>query len=347
MSVTGSIFFDEICRRGSIHAADVQKLRALYYEDGRIAAQEADALFTVNDSCSVKDPDWKDFFVEAIADFIVGHAEPRGYINTHNADWLIERITADGQIETQTELEILVRTMDKARWSPESFVKFALNTVKDAVISGNASVRGGHNLRAGVVTDADVELLRRIIFAFGGDGHVAVTRAEAEILFEINDATAEATDNPAWTEFFVKAVSGVVMAASGYRPPTREAAIKREVWLESRGDLSPANVLSKMSSAGAGGMTDQFSKGVMAGFFALFSPQDAEERELARLEQERRVILTSEEVTGDEARWLVDQINRDGELTYNEKCLLANLKAESPKLDPILEPLLERVADTA
>jgi hypothetical protein len=337
MSVTGSLSFDEICQRGSIHEADVQKLRAQYYEDGIIAAPEAEALFEINHACRIKDPAWQDFFVEAITDYIVGHAEPRGYIHVENADWLIERITRDGVVETQTELEIVIRTIDKARWSPESLVRFALNAVKDAVISGNGALRGSQLLQAGVVTETDVELLRRIIFAFGGDSNAAVSRAEAQVLFEINDATAGEANCPAWTELFVKAVLGVVMATSGYRAPPREEALRREQWLESRGDLSLGNMVAGMADV----------KGVVSEFYQLFSPQNLEERELARLEKERREILTHEEVTGDEAAWLVDQINRDGKLTDNEACLLAALKSESPKLHPTLQPLLDQVADPA
>ncbi len=313
MSVTGSLLFDEICQRGSVHEVDVAKLRTQFYEDGRIAANEADALFEINHACRVQDPAWQEFFIEAIAGFIVGHAEPRGYINVDNADWLIERIAQDGVLETHTELEILICVIDKARWSPESLVRFALNSVKDAVISGKGTLRNGQALKAGEVTDADVELIRRIIFAYGGDGNVAVTRAEAEILFEINDATAETTDNAAWTELFVKAVSGVVMAASGYRAPPRAEALRREQWLESRGDLSPGNFMQAMYDGG------------FSGFAGLFTKQNDEEQQLERLEIERRAIITNEEVTGDEANWLAAQINRDGELSFNESCLLVHL----------------------
>lgn len=333
MSVTGSLFFDEICRRGSLHEADVAKLRELYYEDGLIDSREADALFEVHAVCRIKDPAWQDFFVEAICDYLVAHAEPRGYINIDNADWLLERITHDGVLETRTELEILIRAIDKARWSPESMVRFALHSVNDAVISGKDTLRGVPSAKAGQVTDADVDLIRRIIFAFGGDGNVAVTRAEAEILFAINDATAEQTDNAAWTELFVKAIAGVVMAASGYSAPPRAEALRREQWLESRGDLAPGNFVSAMLAGG------------LSGFKDLFSRQNDEERELARLDNERRAIITAEEVTGDEAEWLAAQIDRDGALTYNERCLLEYLKAESPQLHPALQPLLERAAE--
>ncbi len=335
MSITGTLFFDEVCNRGSIRDNDVKELRRLYYEDGEITASEADAIFEINDACRVQDPAWQDFFIEAICDYMINCAEPHGYVTAENADWLIARITHDGVLETHSELEILIRVIDKARWAPESLVRFALNTVKDAVISGSGFLRSGAQLQAGTVTDDDVELIRRIIYAFGGEGCVAVTRAEAEILFEINDLTHQTTDSPAWTELFVKAISSVVMQASGYCPPAREEALRREQWLESRGDLSPVKFAREMFRGG------------FAGFQGLFPDQTPEERELEALERKRREIVTNEEVTGDEATWLAAQINRDGELTYNERCLLAHLKDVSPRLHPSLETLLDRAPATA
>jgi hypothetical protein len=333
MSVTQSFLFDEICRRGSVRETDVRELRALYYAETPLAESDANAIFEIDAACAVKDPAWQDFFVEAITDFVVDSAEPRGYVNIHNADWLIERITHDGQVETQSELEILVRVIDKARWSPESLVKFALNAVKDAIVTGKGAARAGGGAAAGVVTNEDVELLRRIIYAFGGDGHISVSRTEAEGLFEINDLTADKTDNAQWTELFVKAITSVVMAASGYRAPTRETALKREQWLQSRGDLSIGQFVSAIV------------KSDRSGFMGFFSRQSAEDCELERLERERREILTAEEVTGEEAQWLVAQIERDGELTLNEKCLLLHLKQSKVDLHPSLEALLAKASD--
>lgn len=333
MSITQSFLFDEICRRGSVREGDVRELRALYFGETPLLEQDADAIFEIDAACAVKDPAWQAFFIEAITDFVVDSAEPRGYINTDNADWLVERIARDGQIETRSELEILIRVIDKARWSPESLVKFTLNAVKDAVVSGRGAQRGSGGEEAGVVTNDDVELIRRIIYAFGGDGHISVSRAEAEVLFEINDLTAEKTDNAQWTELFVKAITGVVMATSGYRAPTRDVALRREQWLQSRGDLSLGQFVSAMFKSDA------------AGFMSLFSEQSEEDRELERLERERREILTAEVVTGDEAEWLIAQIERDGQLTDNEKCLLMHLKGVRTKIDPRLQAMIDKAGE--
>ena len=134
MGVLGTLPIAEIKARGSIKDADVLKLRRSYYADGEITADEADAIFALNDACPVQDPGWADCFVETITDYIVDQAKPEGYLTTENADWLIARISKDGRIETKTEMELLVSVLDKARWAPQSLVRFALEQVKNAVL---------------------------------------------------------------------------------------------------------------------------------------------------------------------------------------------------------------------
>lgn len=335
MSITESLSFDEICRRGSIRDTDVTRLRELFYRDAHISEAEAIALFELNDACRVKDPNWAAFFVEALSDYIINEVEPKGYLTVVNADWLIDRITHDTAVQTQTELELLLSVLDGARWCPERLIRFALEQVERAVVEGHGPLRSGVALKAGEIGPADVEILRRAIYAFGGQANIAVTRTEAEVLFRINDETADAENCPEWQEFFVKAIAGAVMAASGYSVPPREEALKREAWLEQRGDLS------------IGAFVGAIAQGGISGILAAYKEQNAEERAIARLEQQRIEIITNEEVTGGEVDWLAAQIGRDGKLTPNEKALLAYLKAESPKLHPSLDTLLGRLDEAA
>ena len=55
--------------------------------------------------------------------------------------------------------------LDKARWVPQSLVRFALEQVKEAVISGTGPLRSGKKFEPGVVSEADVDLLRRILYS--------------------------------------------------------------------------------------------------------------------------------------------------------------------------------------
>lgn len=326
---------DEIMKRGSIKDVDVLRFRAAFYDDHVISVEEAETLFTLDESCRVQDPTWVDFFIEVITDHIVDQTEPEGYLTAENAEWLMAHINRDGKVERKTELGLLVKVLEKARWSPVNLVRFALEQVKAAVIDGDGPLRSDQSSAKGQISDDDVDLLRRLLYAFGGDGHVAVTRAEAEVLFDINDATAEAEPNPAWTDLFVKAVANVVMAASGQMVPTREEALRREKWLADRGELSPAAMLTAMVTTSLDAVR------------GAYHDQSPEERALARLEHQRIEIITNEVITAAEAEWLCERIGRDGRLTANEAALVAYLKKESPKIHPELQATVDRLSQAA
>ncbi len=338
MTTVMAVSIDEIKARGSIKDTDVLKLRRAYYDDGRITADEADALFTVNSACPVQDASWSDCFIEMLTDYLVNQAEPEGYLTVENADWLIQHISADGRVESKTELDLLITVLDKSRWSPERLVCFALAQVRDAVIKGDGPIRAGRALDPGTVNETEVDLLRRVLYSFGGDGCVAISRAEADILFEINDATAKADNATGWRDLFVKAIANCVMAASGYAVPTREEALAREAWLDRRGDLSLGNIVSGMASGAAS---------QLSGMLSGYREQSSEERAIARLERQKIEIITNEEVSAVETQWLAERLGRDGKLTANEDALVAFIKAESPKIHPDLQMLVDRLAKAA
>jgi len=328
MGVLRTVSLDEIANRGSIREQDVLRMRQAFYDDGIITDAEAEALFRLNESCPVQDPSWPPFFVEALTDFIVHQAEPEGYITAANAGWLIKSVTRDGKVETKTELDLVVNVLDKARWSPQRLVRFALEEVKRAVVDGEGPLRNGGELEKGTITDAEVDLLRRLLYAFGGDGNIAITRAEAEILIDIEESLPEGVATPAWTDLFVKAMANVIMATSGYAPPSREEALRAESWLKRRGDLSPGAFLTAMVTSS------------LSSIWNSYSAQTPEERALGRLERQRIEIITNEQITDSEATWLVERLTRDSRLTASELALLEYLRRETPMLHPALADLV-------
>ena len=334
MAVLNAVSVAEIKARGSIKDADVLKLRRNYYDDGIITAEEADAIFALNDACPVQDPAWSDCFVETITDYLVEQAEPQGYLTAENAQWLIERIGRHGRIDSKTELELLINVLDKARWAPQCLVAFALEQVKHAALTGAGPLRPGKKFEACIVSQSDVDLLRRILYAAGSDGCIAVTQREAEVLLEIDESTAGRDNHPAWTDLFIKAIANCAMAASGYAPPPREVALAREAWLDRRGDLSLDAILSGMGSG-------------LKGLFAYYREQTTEERAIARLTRQKVEIVTHEVVKVADAAWLAARIGRgDGKMTPNERTLLMFLKTQAPSIDPALRALLDKAALT-
>jgi hypothetical protein len=336
MSGLRSLPIDEILSRGSIKEADILRFRRVLYEDGVISPDEAELLFRLNDGCALKDASWADLFIEGITDYIVFQERPQGYVTASNAHWLIDGVSKNGKIDSKTELELIVNVLDKARWAPISLAKFALEQVKYAVISGSGPLRNGKMLDPGRITEGEVDLLRRILYAFGGDGHVAVTRDEADILFDIDEAVEHSEANPAWTDLFVKAVANVIMSASGYSVPTREEALRQEASLDHpEQKTSVLAFLLSMVRSNLESVKDAYHN------------QTPEERALAHLEHQRIEIITNEAITEVEASWLAQRIGRDGRLSPSEQALVAYLKHESPDIHPILIEAVDRLGRAA
>jgi hypothetical protein len=336
MSGIRSLPVDEILSRGSIKEADIVRVRRVLYEDGVITSDEADTLFKLNEGCALKDPQWSDLFVEGITDYIVFQERPQGYVTSNNAHWLMDRVSKAGRVETRTELELIVNVLDKARWAPVSLVKFALDQVRHAVVTGSGPLREGIAAKAGQITEGEVDLLRRILYAFGGDGHVAVTREEADVLFDIDEAVENNEPNPAWTDLFVKAVANVIMATSGYAVPSREEALRHEASLNNpEQKTSVLAFLLSMVQSNLSSVKDAYHN------------QTAEERALAHLEHQRIEIITNEAITEVEATWLAGRIGRDGRLSPSEHALVAYLKHESPNIHPALVEAVDRLGYAA
>ncbi|MBA3518038.1 MAG: hypothetical protein H0T75_10440 [Rhizobiales bacterium] len=314
-----------------VTAEQVLVLRRWVYNGGAVVRGEIDKLFAVDEAATEHDAAWCELFTEAVSDYLVDQVEPEGYVDEENADWLISRISQDGAVKTATELELLVKVLEKAKSSPERLAAFALSQVAKAIIGGDGPLARGGRLEAGRVTRDKADLMRRILYAFGGDGNLAVSRAEAEILFDINDAAAAADNDPAWSDLFVKAIASFLMAASGYAVPSRQEAIRREAWLDEP----------------AGGVADFFGRmaaGSLRGVLQSYREPEGEGAWAARNARLEANSSVSEVVTAEEAEWLARRIGRDGALHANEKALLRFIRDEAPSVHPSLRTLIAKAA---
>lgn len=316
---------------GHVGEDDVIMLRRYIYGDMVVSLEEGAALFRLNTAGLAYAPAWYELFPEAIADILVNQARPEGYVSEENAQWLIGQITADGHVCVRSELDAVLNVLEKARQAPERLEQFALKTVAQSVLSGKGATRAGSDLKPGVISDGEVELLRRVLYAGAGCGGLAVSRAEADILFDLNDATIEAENAPAWSELFTKAVANHMMALSGFTPPAREVALAREDWLDKPGGFE----------GGLGGFfRSMFSGGARGVWEAHAQDTDPSAARGAAMAAE---IAANEVVTEDEASWLVERIGRDGVLHENEKALLRFIREDSPQIHPALRPLLDKL----
>ncbi|CAN7449235.1 hypothetical protein [Mesorhizobium sp. LjNodule214] len=318
--------------KNRITAEDVTMLRREVFGDGVVSRGEAEALFALDATARDKCQEWPEFFVEAITDYIVHQEKPAGYISEDNADWLVRTISRDGMVDSRTELELLVHVLEKAKSSPSRLSAYALEQVAHAVIDGKGPLMLGGHLVPGQIAKAEVDLLRRILYAYGGDGNIAVTRAEAEVLFKINERTAAASNDPSWNDLFVKAIANFVMCSAGYEAPTREVALRRDAFFD-QADPEIGGFFGRMVAGGLASIMEAYR-----------SPDDIEADWEAKNRAAEALARRAETIDAGEAKWLAERIGADRPLLDNERALLTLIKHASPEIHPALKPLLDKVA---
>ena len=304
--------------------------RSVYGGDVAITPDEMEKMLQVDAAAQSVDPSWTELLTEAGADFLVNQQLPSGYVSADNAAWLTEQICRDGVVKTARQFQLLVHILERAKSASGPLAGLALKQVELAIIEGRGPL-AGNALERGRIGKAAVDILRRILYAFGGDGAVAVTKSEAEVLFDLNDATAGADNDPSWNDLFVKALASYVMAASGYAAPSREAALADQRWLDA-------------PSGGVGGFFARMTAGGLQGILSAYKLPSDEENWAERTERKIDEMTRAELVSADEAAWLADRFGRDGQLHENEKALLRFIRDEAPSIHPSLAPLIDKAA---
>ncbi len=207
MSIQFSQLAAKVAEDGVVTPSELADLRQLGWGDGKIYREEAEAIFAINNTLKSRDPEWVDFFVEAISDFVLNGTEPRGMCDDDEARWLIGALDHDGKLDSMAELETLVRIVEKAQNVPEMLKHYALRQVEQAVLTGVGPTRCGGDLAACHITAAECRLVRRLVFASGGHGPAAVSRHDAEFLFRLKDETLHDENAPQWDDLFVDGVA--------------------------------------------------------------------------------------------------------------------------------------------
>jgi hypothetical protein len=302
---------------GYVSAEEVVSLRRNVFRDGIVSPRELEALFALGERAPDGDREWPMFFEEAAADFYLREEEPQGYLTDAEFATLKARVTRDGEAASALELRLLIKLLETAVTTTPAMAAFVADQLKRSILTGR--------LRKGV-TKEDAELVRRFIFAGGGEANVAVTRAEAELLFDINDANAGAPNDPSWTEFFVKAIANHLMSHFSYAPQSRETAMRQHAFMTDQ-------------SINVGGF---FKRMVMGGLSGLKS--DGKSPQAQRNEERARDAAIAEKITPLEADWLADRIGRDGRLMESERALVDYMKKLGAELPPKLKALVDRAA---
>lgn len=307
MSFSFSDFSATLKAGGRVTAEDVVAVRREVWPDGAISAEEAESLFELHRLASDPGPEWADFFIEAMCEHVVNGQEPKGYVDDGKAAWLIGQIEADGEglpPRAAIDLELVVKILDRALNCPASLKSWALGRIEQAV---------ARDRRVG---GDEVNLLRRIVFACGGDGALTVSQDEAQALWRIKDICLQSENDPGWKTFFVQAVANHLMAFSSYRPLERGETARLEAFVNDTSS-SVLGFLNRMRDASFGDALKQARDDLVES-----GPSAADHD---------RAVAAANEIAPAEKDWLDGRILADGARDDYEEALLAFIAEESPR----------------
>lgn len=313
-----------LMQAGTVTNGDVMMLRDAVWTDESIAEPVVDALFMLNDTLTSHSAVWTDFFIEAVEYYLVDQSVPQGFVDEACADWLQARVDKNGRVASLAELELLVAIIERAESAPEGLRQYAIAQIENVIVNGEGPTRTDDVIRPNSVDAMEVELLRRLIFAGGGEGAVIVGSEEADMLFRIKDATLDGDNAASWLRLFVQGVGNHLMAHSDYRPLSRDEALEFKQFMDN--DVPSLGRFFKRMLP-----NDKIGYGTIAEAFKTLFPK-TEDRFAKRL-----ALDNSHLITADEAGWLKTHIAADGETDAYEKALLTFILDEAEHAPAMLD----------
>ncbi len=332
--IAGKVF-ERVQASGRIEDVDVMAMRRFVFDSGPVDPDAVRRLFDIERVRTAHNAAWSELFCEAVTDLAIYRTPPSGYLSEENAVWLIAQIGERKDARTDTELEALASIVEKAREVPRSFSAYVLRQIKSAVVHADGLDALGRPLTPGAVRAPELRLMQRVLWGAEAGGHLAISREEAEALFDIADATAGATNDAAWNDMFARAVGNYLIGA------TARPAISREAALQAWNQDYEADVVETLTRF-LNGAAKLFQSGWASSVLREGALGDEVEKAIAADEAARaKARAEAERFVGEKADWLVDRVRRNGLVTGPEAALLAFVAREARELSPELRKLID------
>jgi hypothetical protein len=136
-------------------------------------------------------------------------------------------------VQQDSSFHHLIAAIEQSQIAVADLSVAALHDVLSGVITGEGPTTAGRMHFSRALDPADAALCVRILHGAGGAAGLPVTRPEAEVLFDIDAAAAERTDNGRFGDLFVKSIAHCALAEAGHRVPPRQVALSPETDLYS------------------------------------------------------------------------------------------------------------------
>jgi hypothetical protein len=124
-----------------------------------------------------------------------------------------------------SDFHALVAAIEGSQILASDLAVAVLAQIRDGVITGEGPTTRGRVHFSRSLDTQDAALCARVLAAAGGQAGAPVTRAEADMLFDIDAAAAERADGGRFDDLLTKAVAHHVLASAGQLVPPRPLAL--------------------------------------------------------------------------------------------------------------------------
>lgn len=325
----------DIEAKRSIDGDDVRQLRRLVLATPGIDPLHAQMLLRFEKRCHTKVPVWQEFYVDTLTDYFVWQTEPAKRVGVKAAKQLFEYIVKDGKVAGLAELELLINIAHWSAFCQELVVFLVLKSVHDSVLTPDEALFGQQR-DPGVISAADVHLIRRALYIGPLGSGYSVTRRQADLLFDLNDGSNADANDEGWRDLFVKAIGSHMIYPEGVGKGLVPDDFKsRDEWAE--------------ESRAVGLLLMDFGRNDLRNTVAerlreidVFG-RDAARRERYKEDQRFSDMLTLEHIGEDAARWLLDRIAGADAMHPCTLEVLRRLRHDAGHLHPHLAEVLEKL----
>lgn len=190
-----------IIARGRLTTQDITVLKTDIFPEGALSSDDAALLLAINTSCREATPEWNDYFVQNLSDFVLRHREPKGELDDAKTLLLERMLAADGVISTELELRVLLRVMDLASRVPDSLKVFALSQLRHAINGGCGALAGRRRGHQRGISGGDIDYVLTVVEARDDDRQIKVSPAIHRVLLSIDAVSNPALNDRGWVPF--------------------------------------------------------------------------------------------------------------------------------------------------
>lgn len=197
-----------IAGKGRIAADDLLMLRTYTFPAGIRSREDAELVFALNRICPEHCGEWRTYFVETLADFVVYAETPRGFMGEAKSIWLQQMVSENGGVvQNALELELLLHAMELVACVPENLSVFALDQVRFALSPLPDGIYRTLRPDWTGITPYDLAYLWRVLRGSLVNGQLRLSPLEFLVLGEIDRSAPATAHHTAWHDLMASVIT--------------------------------------------------------------------------------------------------------------------------------------------